>query len=71
MKLPLTRVELDPMRCHCGKCANGELFINQKCHPAAHCEVVYNQKTGILTVRCAQCKQVGAQIKVASTLLDV
>ena len=64
---PLTRVDLDSMRCEAPgcKCNNTELVFRGQCHFDAPTFAVYNSKTGILTIECAECDKPIARVQVA------
>jgi hypothetical protein len=69
---PLTRVELDKLRCPCGKVDfDCEIWLKQLCHPSAGAIVSYNQKTHILNVRCKECENWIAEIYVMKDLIVV
>lgn len=62
----ITRVELDKAACPCGNKECDEIYLKALCHPRAGMMVCYNQKTGILEVRCFQCEEMVSKIKVAA-----
>jgi hypothetical protein len=41
------------------------LYLVQECHPRAPRDVIYVKKTGTLTIKCAVCNAVVADIQVA------
>lgn len=60
---PLTRQELDAMRCEC--CGEGgDLHLTAKCHPQGALEASYTQ--GILTVTCAACRKLIVTLRIAT-----
>jgi len=64
--MALTRVELDAGRCeHCDDPGHVHepLVLNQRCHPMEDTRAEYHE--GVLTVRCAACDQMVAEIAVA------
>ena len=71
--MALTRKELDRMTCAGQQdkhdCSSHErvLFLNSRCHTGSGNEVEYNQRTGVLTVRCIKCKKLVVIIAVAET----
>lgn len=68
--LPLTRAQLDDMRCgmeHNGRPCNhaqGEpLYLHGRCHPKAATRTIYHH--GMLRIECAKCDALVATIEVA------
>jgi hypothetical protein len=68
--MALTRLVLDVA--HCSGCSGDrhthgpELFLVGNCHAGRGVDAVYNQETGLLTLRCHQCKRHVGDIKVAA-----
>lgn len=63
----LTQKQLEPMGCAIPNCGHDHtvLYLNQRCHPTANAQVFYNKRTKILTVVCAKCRELVADVKVA------
>ncbi len=66
---PLTRERLDELRCSCGKPDCGEIFLHSNCHREAGTVSVYDQKTGIISIRCVVCQKLVVRILVAKALV--
>lgn len=65
MRPPLTRADLDLMRCAAPDCGcGGELWFHSACHPEIPAWAVYDD--GMITLRCAECDTAIAEIVVAS-----
>lgn len=74
MSEPLTRVGLDLMLsggCGVPGCKESHhldaLFFHGRCHPKSPTWVKY-EKSGVLTISCAQCRRTIAEIMVAGAL---
>lgn len=70
MMKPLSRADLDHMRCKVPGCttehAGGEpIFLHGRCHIGAGNEIEYVD--GLLHIRCRLCKQYVGLIKVAES----
>jgi len=64
---PLTRDVLDSFGCATPNCGHDHstLFLHGACHLGAGNEVQYTKATGVLTIRCNQCKRFVAAVQVA------
>lgn len=71
MASPLTRVELDKLKCPCGKPNCGDIWLKPACHKHSGVEASYDQKTGVLQIACFQCKKLIVHILVAKDLIVV
>lgn len=66
-KGPLTREELDRMRCQNPGCnCGGELFLHPRCHPQDGVEVMYHK--GLMHIRCNTCKSAIQSFEIASSV---
>lgn len=67
--MAITRTELDVARCETPGCDHTghspELYIHSICHPNSPVELSYDRTTGELTVNCAKCGGMVAEIAVA------
>ena len=63
----MTRTVLDEKHCSTPNCEHdhSELHLIQKCHPGTGVDAVYHKVTGLLHVKCHQCGNMIAYIKVA------
>jgi hypothetical protein len=53
---PLDRKELESLGCDCDECQESEIaFLHSHCHPDAPTWAVYNRRSGVLRIDCAQC----------------
>jgi hypothetical protein len=66
----LTVEELERSMCACGgeDCDNHTIYIHSRCHPSDATEVFYTKGTGKLVIRCKTCRELVAEIAVASGL---
>ena len=63
---PLTRSDLDPLRCSNPACecgGHGALFLHPRCHPGGGVDVSY--EAGMLRVYCHDCEHEFIRIAVA------
>jgi len=68
MSKPLTRVDMDAMKCSDTYCYHDHsvLFIHGICHPGAGVDASYAKATGTITFRCNRCKRFISEIAVAN-----
>jgi Zn ribbon nucleic-acid-binding protein len=63
--LPLTREQLDTMRCETPGCeCGGGRILKPACHPAGRLEIWYAD--GVVHVTCLECRSLVTRIAVAS-----
>lgn len=67
--MPLTRAELDHMRCPCGVKDCDNLHLKALCHPRAGLTVSYSSNKGTVTARCRRCDAFVTEIVVAKDLV--
>ena len=67
MTTPLTRRELDPMKCGTPGCdCAGPLILSARCHLKKGLLVEYDWTTGLLTIACVVCRRPVCAIAVAA-----
>jgi endogenous inhibitor of DNA gyrase (YacG/DUF329 family) len=63
----LTRQDLNEARCpDCGS-DHVELYLGQACHPQAGLQVMYDKRSGVLTVTCHECGELVSKVEVAAS----
>ena len=67
--MPLYKEDLDQVQCSCGRIAcEDPVFLHSGCHIKSPTWCSYFD--GVLTVRCAECKKIVAEIAVAKKESD-
>lgn len=70
MTKPLMLQDLEQAVCHCGAedCSNQELYFHGACHPGSPVAVSYKKGSGFLTISCAICDELIAEVKVSTEM---
>jgi hypothetical protein len=61
----LGRKELDAMACDPSDFISHKVYLRPRCHPFAAVEVYYDKLTGFLSIECAECNALVADIRVS------
>jgi hypothetical protein len=64
---PLTRKDLDAMRCGTPGCTceSEYIVLTQACHPEAGTQATYYKQAGMLQITCLDCEALIAEVVVA------
>jgi hypothetical protein len=67
MNKALTQVELNASGCGMPDCGHDHsvLILHSRCHTRAGTWAEYEKASGILTIKCARCQKIVAQLKIA------
>jgi hypothetical protein len=69
MSKTLTQADLNDRGCGTPNCGHDHsvLYLHSGCHPQTPTWAVYEKASGVLTIRCARCRKVVAQLKIAES----
>jgi hypothetical protein len=70
--MALTQKTLDQQGCGTPNCGHDHttLHLLPMCHPHGNLKASYNKSTGVLTIICARCSKLVAEVEVAAGSLQ-